>query len=78
MFEDNVIPIDRKMVAKNNKILLFTDQSAAHSKKTFLWGTNNCFPQLTVPASYSLEMQESSVHSSIITENTSFNRLLSS
>jgi len=73
MFEDNAIPIDRKMVAKNYKILFFTD----HSKKTFLWGTNICFPQLTVPASYSHEMQESSIHSSIITENTSFNRLLS-
>ena len=77
MFEDNVILTDRKMVAKNNKILLFTHQSAAHSKKTFLWGTNICSPQLTVTASYSLEMQESSVHSSIITENTSINRVLS-
>jgi hypothetical protein len=77
MFEDNGILIDRKMVAKNNKILLFTDQSAAHSKKTFLWGTNICFPQLTVPANYSLELQESSVQSSIITENISLNRLLS-
>jgi len=77
MFEDNGILIDRKMVAKNNKILLFTDQSAAHSKKTFRWGINICFPQLTVPANYSLELQESSVQSSITTENISLNRLLS-
>jgi hypothetical protein len=76
MFKVSVLITDRKMGAKNNKVMLFTNQCASHSKKAFLWDTNICFHQLTAPASYSLKMQESSVHSSIIIENTSFNRLL--
>jgi hypothetical protein len=60
------------MGAKNPKILLFIDQCAAHPENTiFLSKTSKLyFSWLTVPASYSLWIWESSMHSSVNTESS--------